>query len=70
MRAAIATAMLITMFTGGAANAVFLWRDFAVVSKQVEQLEENDRDKGDDIKEIRRMVREIYWHFIKKQGDK
>ena len=64
MRAAIATAILITMFTGLITNGVAAWRDIAVVRQRIKTLEEITKKKDNDIAEIRKMVRDIHWHLI------
>lgn len=64
VKAGVATAILITMFTGLITNGVAAWRDIAVVKQRVKTLEEVTEKKDNDIAEIRKMVRDIHWHLI------
>lgn len=64
MKAGIATAILITIFTGTIANGLAAWREIAVVVTRIKTLETASEKKDNDIKEIRKMVRDIHWHLI------
>ena len=64
MKAGVATAIIVAIFTGAIANGLAAWREIAVMDTRVKTLETEVEKKDNDIAEIRKMVRDIHWHLI------